>query len=113
MNERLSHPERKSRRAQIAAAVKREKLTAAEASERFGVSIHTVWSACREHDVIPEMFQNRMPSAYCILARLLKGESQADIARDLGISRQAVNQVKQRAIEAGIEIPRKRKQTKD
>lgn len=107
----LTHEERRSRRREIAEFSKTH--TDYQTAAEFGVCRDTVVAARRAFGIRKdsECVVNA-PSTYQILACLLRGESQSDIARSLVVSRQRVNQIKQGAKAAGIFALFKRQQQK-
>jgi hypothetical protein len=106
----LSHEERAARRKEVAEFVRsynheHGKGGVRAAAKKFGLSLFTIQRACEEHGV---PFQSVGPggvpkvNSYKVLARLIAGESQADIARDLGAHRQSISQIAVHAREAGV-----------
>jgi transposase len=103
----MTREELADRRKKIADAV-REGKHVAEVCKKFGIGLTTVKNACREHGVKVDRKQTRMSDekpateTLRIVAWLIQGYSGSEIAADAGVTRQYVNQVKQRATEAGI-----------
>lgn len=97
----LSHPDRAARRATMAREVREGKQPAAVAI-RHGVTLRNVQLACAEHGV--KLPGNQRSSVCDILASLLKGKSQAETARDHGVSPQRVHTVATMAKKAGIAL---------
>ena len=97
----LSHEQRRDRRQQIAEYCKNN--TAEAASQVWGVSQFVVRAACKEFGVTAMSPKHAM--ALVVIARLQAGESQTDIADALGVSRQNIQQIRMRAIAAGIKLP--------
>jgi transposase len=81
-----------------------EKNGVDDAAQEFGVSIGTVYGACRENGINLVRKPQQAELMLVITRRLLDGERQSEITRDLGVSRQYVSQVKRRAIEAGFRL---------
>ncbi len=106
---RLSHAARVERREAMArcAATKGVHVAAAE----FKVTAQTVSVACKEFKVKPLRVQSdkiKPPkTAFVMLKRLLDGKSQVEIADELKVTRQRVNQIAQAALAAGIVLPEK------
>lgn len=95
---RLTHKERCSRRKQMAEYAKTH--TDAVTARRFGVTEATVKKGRQENGVVKT---HGMPaSTYRIIAALIRGDKQADIARRECCSRQFVNQVKARMEKHGV-----------
>ncbi len=102
----MTHPERKERRARIAAYV-REGHSVAEAMEAFGVQGHMVHRSCRENEVpVPKAPGRRSSlSTYQILAALITtGDTIRQIAARSGVSPQYVSQLAHRARTGGIPL---------
>lgn len=104
----LSHEQRRDRRQQIAEYCKTN--TAKAASQVWGVSQFVVRDACKEFGVTAMSPKHAMArpvkvSTLVVIARLQAGESQTDIADALGVSRQNIQQIRMRAIAAGIKLP--------
>lgn len=97
-----SRKEQAARRKKMAKFAKKHGVDVA--AQEFGVSIGTVYLACREYDTKPVRKPQVAESTLVIVRKLLDGERQSDIARDLGVSRQYVSQVKRRAIAAGFRM---------
>lgn len=69
--------------------------SAEKAAEQFGVSIYTVYRALKFTNTKTRQKLKEMPQKHKdIVERLLRGESQADIARDYKCSRQYIQQLK-------------------
>jgi DNA-binding NarL/FixJ family response regulator len=101
----IPHKERKIIREQIA---KHAEINGAQsACEHFDVSDTLVRSSCKEFGTAPAQIKGQSPkqSTYHIISELLQGKSQSDIARELSLSRQRVNQVAQNCKNAGINLP--------
>jgi predicted transcriptional regulator len=100
--------DRKSRLARNEAFVAKAKagMSLEEIAGEAKVSHATVRNVLQSAGVRPKRNDNRaMPSAgFRILAKLLKGEGDSDIARELGITRQRVHEVKMKARRFGIEV---------
>lgn len=94
-------------RRQIAQWVKDNNASISEATLNFQTSRNRVGQACKENGIVPRSEVNDYDppvsrSNFEILLLLMQGYSQADIAREFGISRQRVEQIQKRAIEAKI-----------
>lgn len=94
----LTHEDRRKRRKKIAEYAKTH--TDKETATEFGVHPMTVINARNEHGVIKK--STGAPSTYQIVAAMIRGERQVDVARRLGCSKQFVNQCKDRMIEHGV-----------
>ncbi len=103
----LSHEQRKKRRKSIAEFCQKQQGYSqdilARAAKHYNVSVHLVYSACREHEVdIPKLNQNTYPKTFQILKCLLDGEKQTDIAAKFKVKQQRISQIKKEAEQAGI-----------
>lgn len=106
----LSHADRKTRRKQIAEFVRKNGSTSAacaKAANCFDVSLVTVRSACREHDVdVATVLSTEravnVASPYPVIADLILGKSPVSIAENRNVSRQRVYQIKQKMTEHGV-----------
>lgn len=98
----VSLVERGARRKRMAMFAQKNGVDAA--AQEFGVSIGTVYGACRENGINLARKPQEAELMLVITRKLLDGERQSDIARELGVSRQYVSQVKHRAIEAGFRL---------
>jgi transposase len=94
--------ERAARRKEMAMFAKKNGVDAA--AQEFGVSIGTVYGACRENGISLVRRPQQAELMLVITRNLLDGERQSDIATELGVSRQYVSHVKHRAIEAGFRL---------
>lgn len=105
---RLSHSERAARRATWVTRVslaEDKHSTIAEIAATEHVNVATVQMACRNAGI--EILKRQGPKAHRameILAGLLRGERETDVAARLGITRQRVNQVAIEARKAGINV---------
>ncbi len=111
---KLTHSERQERRKQIAKEVEAEGRTAlavTAACMRHRVTAYTVRAACEEAGVkiiARKRGVQAQPSAFKILAELLKGDlRQSEIADRLKVSRQYVSVIKKTAEDCGIVFPEK------
>lgn len=89
----------------IAEWVRNNNSTAARAARQFKCSTVRVITACNENDVT--LKKNRRilpasPTSFEVLAFLLKGFDCASIAEEMGLSRQRIGQIKERAIAARL-----------
>ena len=96
----MTHPQREKRRRKIAEYAKTH--TYNEAIRKFRVSKQTVYDSCRQHGVVKPDGRANAPSTYKVVAALIRGEKQVEVARRLGISRQFVNQCRKKMIEHGV-----------
>lgn len=96
----MTHPQREKRRRKIAEYAKTH--TYNETLRKFKVSKQTVYDSCQEHGVVKLDGRRGSPSTYKIVAALIRGEKQADVARRLKVSRQFVNQCRKKMIEYGV-----------
>ena len=104
----LTHIDRSERRKQMAAEVKAGK-SLAQVARKYGVMELTVRLAVRIHGVqMKKVVADCNTSTLEILGRLLAGEKQSAIARDVGCSRENVNDIAKRARKAGIFVPKPR-----
>jgi transposase-like protein len=103
--ERLTHPERAARRAAVAAAVRAGKGIE-QTARHFGVSPTTVMACCKEFGVTPSHCPHRSaPTTLAIIAALQLGGRKSDVARQFNVSRQRIQQISNKAREAGIVLP--------
>ena len=103
----MTHVEKAARRKAIAAAIAAG-TPIAQACQQHGVSLSCGYGACRAHGVcVPA---SPRPSVMRILALLLTepGRSLSDIAREMGRSRQRVQQIYAGALAAGVPITKRR-----
>ncbi len=103
---RMNRQTRAKRRLAIANSVQRTG-SPEEVARSYGVSIATVYKACHEHDVkIPAVGKGRGREVKMgtleIIAELLRGTPQAEVARRWSVSRQRVQQIHRRAQRAGL-----------
>ena len=102
--EPFRHIDRALRRKKMADRV-RKGASLSEVAQEFKVSLSSVKAACLEHDVEPARRAAPNVTALDVVAALLKGEeTQSDVARRLGISRQRVHQIVVEAKKAGIKL---------
>jgi transposase-like protein len=103
----MTHFDVKKRNIAIAKSV-RDGSTVKETAEQFCISEQRVYAACKENGVVPSTNPRNVPSQTLdVIAALQEGTlTEADIAREHGITRIRVNQIKLRAIERGIKIPK-------
>lgn len=98
----MTHADAARRRAEIAAYAEQHGVAAAV--EHFQATSHAVYEALKRTG--SSAGQVKVPTtAFDVLARLLKGEQQSDIARELRITKQRVSQVACAAEQAGIALP--------
>jgi len=103
----MTHAQQIQRRKNLATAVASGK-TPEEVARETDLDVATVHRACHIYGVKYPRVPSARGKIYAVLARLLKGAVQADIACELKVSRQYIGQVKQAATAAGI-LPRNRK----
>lgn len=104
----LTHEQRRHRRREI--AVFSSDHTDAETARKFGVCILTCKNARREFKIkkTPErVVQTSTAKTMTILARLLRGDKQSEIAKDTGLSRQRISSIFKSAQAAGLIAVRK------
>jgi hypothetical protein len=116
----MTHLQRTKRRKKMAEEVQRlmaRKIDPEEClrrvSDKHLASIATVRGACREHGVnLPRKFSPVMAmSSLEIIAELQAGRRGTDIAKERGISRQRVDQIRRQAEQAGLVPPGPRRRT--
>lgn len=95
------------KRMAMAEWIKDKDASGSEASHHFGVSRATILLACAEHGVKlaiePSKFDPPVPrSNFEVLAFLLQGYTQTQIAKEIGVSRQRIEQVQKQATLAGL-----------
>lgn len=96
----MNRAERQERRKSIAEMCKLEPVSSV--ADHFKISDAMVRAACREHGVTPlPACDGTKSSSYAILKRLADGIPQVEIASEMKVSRQRVNQVAKSAREAG------------
>ena len=89
----------------IAEWVRNNNSTAARAARQFKCSTSRVITSCNENGVTPKSNRRILPASptsFEVLAFLLKGFDGSSIAEEMGISRQRIGQIKERAIAAGL-----------
>jgi transposase len=104
---RMSHIDRRKQRKQIADWVKANGATVAQAVERFGESSNRVRDACQEYRVEPAFAgrgrkSSKKTTQTEVIARVIDGMDQADIARELNVSPQYVHLCVRAGREGGI-----------
>jgi hypothetical protein len=77
----------------------------ASAMSRFGMSENEVIRRCRLAGVSWKPRRGRTDRVFGVIAMLLKGKPQLEVAEELQVSRQYVNEIKQQAEKAGIQFP--------
>ncbi len=107
IKEIISHAERKKQR-EAAAELCRTK-TLSEVCAETGMSDASVRSACKEFGVELKKEPKKAPhglgtNSFGILKLLLDGKRQVDIAREFNVSRQFVEQVRDKGLKAGFEF---------
>ena len=97
----LTHEERKERRERIAKYCQTK--TVAQACAQFGCGETLVASACREFGTVPRMAVTKSSGRLRIIATLVNtSESYAAVAKRHRVSRQSVQQLAKKCIEAGL-----------
>lgn len=104
----MTHVERFARRKAIADAV-RDGCPASEVAVDFGVSLHLVWSACKQFGVIRTMATrlhlcNKVKRFDVLAAVLNTDETYAVIGKRLGLKVQSVAFIVKEARAAGIRV---------
>lgn len=100
---RLTHDERKARRERIAGYCQTK--TVAQACAQFGCGETLVLSACREFAVVPHRAAAKTSGRLRLIAALVNtSETYAAVAKRHRVSRQAVQQLAQKCIEAGLPV---------
>lgn len=100
----------KKRRKAVADWVAQRNATTADAAVEFGISEATVETACKLNCVEPAKSPRackKLPtdSTFQILKQIVDGDkSLSEIARNANVSRQRVDQIKNKAIEAGFQL---------
>ena len=94
----------KARRAEAAAAVAAGE-SPKDVAARYDRVLDWVHRSCWEAGVPYRTGNSVGLSTYRIIAALLRGERQVDIARQFGMSRQRVGQVREHCLAAGIPLP--------
>ena len=99
----MNHEERRKRRKEMAEECRTR--STGEVAESYGVSLSTIIKACMEHGIVTSRKMSvAMPSSFLILKLLIDGEKPAELAKKFDVSRQCVDQVKQRGIDAGFPL---------
>jgi len=113
----VGHAARRLRREKVAQYVRRaggarEALDAA--AEKFGVTVNTVRTACREHGVayVAAVSHESPASTYKIIAALFTTARMDDIAAKHRVSKAFVSQVYARCRKAGIPVPERKRGVK-
>ena len=96
----MTHAEAKQLRKEIATYSR--KYGVPVTANEFGVSIQTVLNSRREHGIPNPRGNPLAKSSYSIVADLIRGEKEADIARRYTVSRQFVNQCKKKMQQHGV-----------
>jgi DNA-binding NarL/FixJ family response regulator len=101
----LTHEERRARR-ERAVTLLRKGHTAEEVAAVVGLAAGTVTQIGYLAGVVARKRARASANTMAILAALARGETQSDIARRLGCSRQYVHSLDALAREAGVALPR-------
>ena len=99
----MNHKDAKRRRKAIAQWRRKHKATVHDTARQFGVSVGLVRDACKENGYRVK-YARPLPdlSTYVALRRLfLDRATMSAVARELGVTRQRIYTIKQRAISAG------------
>lgn len=96
----ITHKQRAERRRKIAEYAKTHTYEATK--QKFKVSKHTVYDSCRMLGVVKPDGRANAPSTYKVVAAMILGEKQVEVARRLGVSRQFVNQCRKKMVEHGV-----------
>ena len=99
----MTREEKARRRKKMAEAVA-DGTPAAEVARAYGVTTGTVYAACLENDT-EVVRNNNLDRRLEIVAGLMRGERNCEIARRMRVSRQRISQIKGKAIAAGIPLP--------
>ena len=106
--ERLSHAERRARRAEIAAVCAKGK-TAAEAAAKFECGATLVFTACREAGVEPKRKAATDPSRLRLIAALVNTTTSfSALAKRHGVTRQAIEKFAGKCVAAGLKVRSRR-----
>lgn len=72
-----------------------------------GLPSHYIRKLVEKHriKIVPQS-KSKTIDLYTIIALLLKGESMSSIAEKFGVTRQYIYLIKEKCVEAGIELPR-------
>ena len=102
IKEIISHADRKKQREAAAELCKTK--TVSEVAQETGLSEAKIRMACHEFgvDVLKPVKAGMSHRSFRVLRLLLNGIGQSDIGRELAVSRQYVEQVRDRAVEAGF-----------
>lgn len=102
MSSALSHPERRTRRAELAADVK-EGMELGSAASKYGVSLHWAKSACHEFGVtLPHYHKTAVVEVVAALMRDWPFPNMSGIGRECCITRQRVFQIQQQCLRYGV-----------
>ena len=99
----VRHTEREARRKRAAELVAQGD-TPAEAADKTAVPVTVVQAACRQHGVSCKRITPTHASTFKILRMLLDGRHPRELAIEYGISRQRVDQIRDKAREAGFKF---------
>jgi DNA-binding NarL/FixJ family response regulator len=106
---KTTHAERRAIRRAAAEAVGRGECPK-KVAQRFGRGLAWVLTSARECGVrVPS---DRVPQRFVVLAAVLRGETDIEIARKLNVTRQNVSALRRAAAKAGIPINQKRSRAK-
>ena len=99
----ISHAQREERRKKAARLIS-EGATPAEAAEQVQIPVATVMRACKQYGVSCKRSQITHASSFQILRMLLDGRHPRELAIEYGISRQRVDQIRDKAKFAGFKF---------
>ena len=96
----MDHKARAQRRKEIAEFIQKTNDIHKAATE-FGVSVNTVYMACKENGIAPRKHQ-RIRQLEIVASLMKDGARQIDIAEQHGVSKQYINQVYKECKRLGI-----------
>ena len=99
----MTHPQRRARRERILAEIVAGKGLAL-LCKKYGLSAATIEDVAHSNGHYFEYKPPQFVSPLIVLRKLLDGQSAASIAREYGVSRQRIDQIKKEAVEAGFKI---------
>lgn len=103
----MTHTERRSRQESVIADLEAGK-TVRDVANEHGLSMNYIRSLAENAGVGPVKSPRRTISlkSLLIIAKLLGGEKQADVAREMQVTRAWISNLARRCVEAGIELPK-------
>ena len=94
---------RRERRKEISQAIRQENLSIGQAANKFQVSVHTVYKVCIEFGVqLPPQARELKITAFQAIALRQKGFTYEQIAKQLNLSNQRIQQIVSFAKDAGV-----------